>query len=149
MARQTSLLDTRPLNPEASCTNVSEETLFNWQPLSACRHPACHKESLEHNEPNKAPPAKPSPNPDDAGPIVHRPMGLPITAGCDTARERTLSALDHCTSWEAQTSICYVWRILPPCSVYVWWDIDGIFSKPTENWTHTCKCSCNIPMKHV
>jgi hypothetical protein len=24
------------------------------------------------------------PNPDDAGPIVRRPMGLPITAGCDT-----------------------------------------------------------------
>uniref|UniRef100_A0A8C7N820 Ecotropic viral integration site 5 n=1 Tax=Oncorhynchus kisutch TaxID=8019 RepID=A0A8C7N820_ONCKI len=25
-------------------------------------------------------PAKPSPNPDDAGPIVHRPMGLPVAA---------------------------------------------------------------------
>jgi hypothetical protein len=24
-------------------------------------------------------------NPGDAGPIVRRPMGLPITAGCDTA----------------------------------------------------------------
>jgi hypothetical protein len=28
--------------------------------------------------------AKPSPNPDGAGPIVRRPMGLLITAGCDT-----------------------------------------------------------------
>ena len=27
----------------------------------------------------------PKPNPDDAGPIVRRPMGLPIMAGCDTA----------------------------------------------------------------
>uniref|UniRef100_A0A8C7FFT9 Arf-GAP with GTPase, ANK repeat and PH domain-containing protein 3 n=2 Tax=Oncorhynchus kisutch TaxID=8019 RepID=A0A8C7FFT9_ONCKI len=29
------------------------------------------------------------PNTDDAGPIVHRPMGLPISDGCDTARDRT------------------------------------------------------------
>ena len=47
------------------------------------------------------------PNPDDAGPIVHRPMGLPITPGCDTAWIRTrvsvvtplalrCSALDRC-----------------------------------------------------
>uniref|UniRef100_A0A8K9VE35 Seizure related 6 homolog like n=1 Tax=Oncorhynchus mykiss TaxID=8022 RepID=A0A8K9VE35_ONCMY len=31
----------------------------------------------------------PSLNPDDAGPIVRRPMGLPITAGWDTARDQT------------------------------------------------------------
>ena len=31
----------------------------------------------------------PNLNPDDAGPIVLRPMGLPITAGCDTAWNRT------------------------------------------------------------
>jgi hypothetical protein len=29
------------------------------------------------------------PNPDDAGPIVRRPMGLPITTGCHTAWIRT------------------------------------------------------------
>ena len=34
-------------------------------------------------------PAKPSPNPDDAGPIVRRPMGLPVAAGCDRAWTRT------------------------------------------------------------
>ena len=28
---------------------------------------------------------QPNPNPDDTGPIVCRPMGLPISAGCDTA----------------------------------------------------------------
>jgi hypothetical protein len=27
----------------------------------------------------------PRPNPDDTGPIVRRPIGLPITAGCDAA----------------------------------------------------------------
>ena len=31
----------------------------------------------------------PWPNPNDAGPIVRHPMGLPITAGCDTAWNRT------------------------------------------------------------
>ena len=34
--------------------------------------------------------AYPGPNLDDAGPIVHRPMGLPITAGCDTAWNQTM-----------------------------------------------------------
>ena len=38
--------------------------------------------------------AKPSPNSGDAGPIVCRPMGLPITAGCDTARDQTLVCSD-------------------------------------------------------
>ena len=33
--------------------------------------------------------ANPSPKPDDAGPIVRRPMGLLITSGCDTAWEQT------------------------------------------------------------
>jgi hypothetical protein len=70
------------LNPEASFTNVLEETQFNWRTGSARRHPARHKEWLEHDEPSKAPPAKLSPHLDDAGPIVHRPMGLPATAGC-------------------------------------------------------------------
>ena len=38
---------------------------------------------------NPQTPAKPSPNLDDTGPIVRRPTGLPITAGCDTALGRT------------------------------------------------------------
>jgi hypothetical protein len=52
----------------------------------------------------KAPPAKLSPNPDDAGPIVCRPMGLSITAGCDTAwdQPRVCSdALDRYATREA------------------------------------------------
>jgi hypothetical protein len=32
--------------------------------------------------------------PDVAGPIVRRPMGLPITSGCDTARIRTRDISD-------------------------------------------------------
>ena len=88
MTRQPALLNARSLNPKACRTNVSEETLFNWRPKSACRRPAHHKESLERDEPNKALPAKPSPNPDVAGRIVRRPMGLPVTAGYDTARDR-------------------------------------------------------------
>jgi hypothetical protein len=50
-------------------------------------------------------PAKPSPIPNDAGPIVRRPKGVPVAAGCDRAwtRTRTSSgtALDHCTTREA------------------------------------------------
>jgi hypothetical protein len=44
-----------------------------------------HKELLEHDEPRKAPPAKPSLTPDSAGPIVGPPMGLPVTVHCDKA----------------------------------------------------------------
>ena len=36
---------------------------------------------------------QPSPNPYDAGPIVRRPMGLPITASCDTAWNQTRSVV--------------------------------------------------------
>ena len=45
------------------------------------------KESREPDEPSKA-----SPNL-DAGPIVHSPMGLLITAGCDTARINSVSVV--------------------------------------------------------
>jgi hypothetical protein len=51
-------------------------------------------ESLERDDPSKAPPAKPSPNSDDAGPIVRRPIGLQILAGCDTTRDRTQVCCD-------------------------------------------------------
>ena len=49
----------------------------------------------------------PQPNPDNAGPIVCRPMGLPITARCDTAwnRTRDCSAMScterHCATRES------------------------------------------------
>jgi hypothetical protein len=60
MTRLTTLLNIRQLNPEASRTNVLEETLFDWRPKLACRH---HKEPLELDEPSKAHPIKPTPNP--------------------------------------------------------------------------------------
>jgi hypothetical protein len=31
---------------------------------------------------------------DDTGPLVCRPVGLPITAGCDTAQDRTTVCSD-------------------------------------------------------
>ena len=73
-------------NPEN--TNVSE-TPYNWRPKSECMRPARHKESLEHDGTRTSWPAKPCPNPDNAGPIVRRLMGLPVTTGCDTAWDRT------------------------------------------------------------
>ena len=57
----------------------------------------------------------PQPNSDNTGPIVRRPVGLPIPASCDTAWIRTrvsvvmplalrCSALDCCASRESQMS---------------------------------------------
>jgi hypothetical protein len=63
-----------PLNLEASCINVSEET---------CTAPDPPQESLVHDSTRTSLSAKPSPNPDDAGPIVWCPMGLLVTADCD------------------------------------------------------------------
>jgi hypothetical protein len=80
-----------PLNPEASRTNVSEETQYTWRPCQRALRPARHRtqESLVRDGTRTSLPAKPSPNPDDAGPIVRRPMGLPVTVGCDRAWPRT------------------------------------------------------------
>ncbi|KAM9419583.1 alpha-2,8-sialyltransferase 8E-like isoform 2-T4 [Salvelinus alpinus] len=66
------------LNSEARRTNLLEETPYSWQP-----------KSLECDGTRTSRPAKPSPNPDDAGPIVRHLMGLPVTASCDTAWDRT------------------------------------------------------------
>ena len=46
-------------------------------------------ESLEHDKTRKSRPAKPSPNPDNAGPSVLCFMGLPVMASCDIAWDRT------------------------------------------------------------
>ena len=67
-----------------------------------------HKESLEHDGTRKSRPAKPSPNPDDAGPIVRRLMGLPVTASCDTAWDRTRVCSDRCAPQNAVIRISYV-----------------------------------------
>jgi hypothetical protein len=45
--------------------------------------PGPSQELLERDGTRRSLPAKPSPNPDDAGPVVLRPIGLPVAAGCD------------------------------------------------------------------
>jgi hypothetical protein len=65
------------LNPDVSHTNVSEETQLVI--VSECM--------LRHNGTRTSQTAKPFPNPDDAGPIVHRLMGIPVD--CDTAQDQT------------------------------------------------------------
>jgi hypothetical protein len=102
------------LNPKASCTNVSEETLYSWQPKSVCRHPTRPKELLEFNGTRKSQPAKPCPNPDNTGPIVRRLMGLPVTAGCDTAWNRTWVCGDRCATQEAPI-ISLLWMYPKKC----------------------------------
>jgi hypothetical protein len=77
------------LNMEASRTNVSEETPYNWRLKSVCVRPGRNMESLERDGTRTSRPAKLSPIPDDAASIVHRLMGLPVIAGCDTAWDRT------------------------------------------------------------
>jgi hypothetical protein len=42
----------------------------------------------------------PRPNPDVAGPIVRRPMGLPVTARCEPGTVVTPLALDDCATRE-------------------------------------------------
>ena len=44
---------------------------------------------MVHDGTRTSPTAKPTSNPADAGPIVRRPMGLPVAAGCDRAWTRT------------------------------------------------------------
>ena len=48
--------------------------------MSACTAPSPPQESLVRDETRIYPPAKHSPNPDDAGLIVRHPMGLPVAA---------------------------------------------------------------------
>jgi hypothetical protein len=119
-------------NTEASYTNVSEETLFSWQRESDCRLPARHKESLEGDEPSKAPSVKPSPNPDNSGPIVRRPMGVPIMAICNTAWDRTRVCSDAVPYTAAplgrpEQSVFETWKCSIVCvrqsinSLHCWW----------------------------
>ena len=57
--------------------------------VSACTAPGPPQESLVHYGTRTSLPAQPSSNSDNTGPIVHRPMGLPVTAGCNRAWTRT------------------------------------------------------------
>jgi hypothetical protein len=82
-----------PVNPVACRTNELEETTTG-DLKSAYMHPGRHKESLEHDGTGTSQLAKPSPNPDDAGPIVRRLTGHPVAAGCNTAWDQTQICCD-------------------------------------------------------
>jgi hypothetical protein len=64
--------------------------------------PGPPQESLERDGTRTSQPVKPSPNPDNAGPIVHRPMGLPEPGSIVAQLALRCSALDHCATLEAQ-----------------------------------------------
>ena len=78
-------LTQRASNPEASRTNVSEETPCTWQPWLACTAPGPPQESLVRDETRISLPAKPPRILDDARPIVRCPTDLPVAACCDRA----------------------------------------------------------------
>uniref|UniRef100_A0AAZ3PA97 Regulator of calcineurin 1 n=1 Tax=Oncorhynchus tshawytscha TaxID=74940 RepID=A0AAZ3PA97_ONCTS len=56
--------------------------------------PGPPQESLKRDGTWTSRPAKPSPNPDDAGPIVRRLIGLPVAAGCGTAWDHTRASFE-------------------------------------------------------
>jgi hypothetical protein len=79
--------ETRPcqatlLASPGSPTNVWEETPSKWGLKSGCLDPARHRGLLERHGARKytGRPKKPSPNPDNAGPIVRHLMGLPVAS---------------------------------------------------------------------
>ena len=57
--------------------------------FSECTASRPPQESLVRDGTRTSLPTKPSPNPDNAGQIVHCLMGLPVVASCHTARDRT------------------------------------------------------------
>ena len=95
------LLNTAPSNPEASHTNVSEETPCTWQPwLERCTQPATGVAGARWDK--DFPTGQTLPNPEDARPIVCRPTDLPVAAGYDRAWARTQSLWWH--SWRCSTA---------------------------------------------
>jgi hypothetical protein len=95
---------TRPPNTTGPSHTASwHNACLSWKPATLmCQRKYCTpadcvsvhapgppQESLEHNGTRTSLPAKPSPNPDDTGPIMHRPMGLLLAAGCDRAWTQT------------------------------------------------------------
>ena len=76
--------------------------------VSACTAPGLQQESLECNGTRTFLLDKPSPNPDDAGPIVHHPMGLLDSNPESLVAQLALrcSALDHCTTREPFDTTC-------------------------------------------
>ena len=99
LAKPHCFLTQSPLNLEASRTNVSEETPGDGVSVH-CARPATGVVSARWEK--DIPAAKPSPNPDDAGPIVCQPMGLPVVAGCDTAWTQTRISSGTACNWATQ-----------------------------------------------
>ncbi|XP_064875647.1 guanylate-binding protein 1-like isoform X2 [Oncorhynchus nerka] len=108
---QTSLLlNTAPSNPEASRTNVSEETLCTWLPWLACTAPGPPQESLVCDETRISLPVKPSLTRTTLGQLCVAPQtsrSRPVTTepGCEPLMVQLAlqySALNHCATREAQ-----------------------------------------------
>ena len=76
--------------------------------------PGLPQESLERDGTRTSLPAKPSTNLNDAGPIVRRPMGLPVPAGCDRAWTWT-----RISSGTASTAMQSLRPLLPSVADYL------------------------------
>uniref|UniRef100_A0A8C8F818 SH3 domain-binding glutamic acid-rich protein n=1 Tax=Oncorhynchus tshawytscha TaxID=74940 RepID=A0A8C8F818_ONCTS len=82
------LLDTLLIQPGSQPHQCVGGITIQLATEASVHAPGRHKESLERNGTRSSQPAKPSPNLDDAGPIMCRLMGLPVTVGCNTTRDR-------------------------------------------------------------
>ena len=92
-------------------------------------------------------PAKPSPKPDDTGPILRRPMGLPITAGCDTAWDWT-RVCSEASSTEMQ---CF--RTLLHLGALLFWDTNkmsdscNVGEAPERLWSGRIRFSKDVSLR--
>uniref|UniRef100_A0AAZ3RD89 DENN/MADD domain containing 4A n=1 Tax=Oncorhynchus tshawytscha TaxID=74940 RepID=A0AAZ3RD89_ONCTS len=89
-------------NPEASRTNVSEETPCTWQPWLARTAPGPPQESLVRDETRTSLPTKPSLTRTTLGQLCVPPTDHPVVAGCNRAWDRTQSLWWH--SWRCSTA---------------------------------------------
>ena len=107
------LLKTAQSNPEASRTNVSEETPCTWQPWLACTAPGPPQESLVRDETRISLPVKPSltrttlgqlcvaPRTSRSLPVTTAPGRKPRVSGGTAGAAVQYSALNHCATREA------------------------------------------------
>jgi hypothetical protein len=137
----------------------------NLATVSACTAPSPPQESLVHDGTRTSLPAKPSPNPDDFGPIVHRPMGLAaatepgleprISSGTESTAMQCHKPLHHSGGrWPllTHTRNCWVWKTQQCC--YSWHKPvclapTSTIHRSKEHIVHMLSCPFTLWMAHI
>ena len=138
------LLNTARSNPEASRTNVSEETPCTWQPWLARTAPGPPRESLVHDETRISLPAKPSltrtmlgqlcvaPRTSRSRPVTTEPGREPRVSGSTAPLTTALGGpsgkiLKQTTQAliESQVNYCYgIYKYISPRLQFLWLPLD-------------------------